>query len=169
VPDFLAAASGAVLLGGAGIWASRTYRQDRRLVNDELGSDDPTVRRGILENFGERSLASHAKALATLARTERDPEVLAALTELVSRRQWEPLDSPMLVELRARVSQLLAEAPTSGREQELEQEFDLSELVASVEEALGEAVRELRLNTDWGSFELRPDPARPSSPSTAYR
>lgn len=152
-----------VLLGIAFVWRWSSLRVPGRMLDVALANPDPQVRRAALESIGERWLGPHATVLVDLARRETDPEVIAALTTLVGRHQWEPADNPALVELRMLVLQWLDDAETGEPSLTAAQiEFEPAALLTWLSAVLGEPVRELRIHQAHGSAVAR----RPQLPST---
>jgi len=155
--DIAAAITGVVLLGGAFVWRASTRRHVARRLDCALDDPDPRVRRAGLESIGERWLGPHAAVLVELARRETDPEVIAAMTVVVGRHQWEPADSPALIELRTRVQRWLPD-PRAGEPSPsaAQVEFEPAAFLSWLTAILGEPVRELRIHQAHGSAVLRP-------------
>jgi hypothetical protein len=82
------------------LWRVVSSTSIRRLHRD-LADVNPRVRIHALKAAGGRELRLVADDLVVLVRTERDPAVLAALTELLRDTAWQPADAPAIVELRA--------------------------------------------------------------------
>ena len=98
-----------------------------------------------------------------MARKETDPEVMTALISLVGRHQWEPADRPALVELRKLVLHWLTDPEASKKAApDGTLPFDPAALLAWLTAALGEPLREIRIQRAEGSVVLRP-PAPPPS------
>ena len=65
-----------------------------------LGSLDPADRRAAVAVVSQQGVAGFAEVLMEHTRHEEDPSVLMAIADAVARNQWEPADSPPLVQLR---------------------------------------------------------------------
>ena len=153
-----------VLLLGAFVWRQRSRSLNGRQLDAALADADPQVRRAALESIGERWIGPHAVALVDMARKETDPEVMAALISLVGRHQWEPADRPALVELRKLVLRWLTDPEASNTAApDGTLPFDPAALLAWLTAALGEPLREIRIQRAEGSVVLRPPSPPPSS------
>jgi HEAT repeats len=99
-PEPAVLAAGAVMLALAWAWRAlaraRTSRQLRRAARHQ----EPWVRRAAVEVIAEQGLHRFAELLVERANDEDDPAVVEALALAIVRNQWEPADSPRLVQLR---------------------------------------------------------------------
>jgi hypothetical protein len=102
--DLVLVAAGAVLLCAAVAWRwrGRALRRDqvRARLKAALADPDPAVRKAAVAVSAQRGLSELAELLLDASARERDEEVLDAIAEAVARNQWEPLDDPVLLELR---------------------------------------------------------------------
>jgi len=107
VSSAVAAAGVALLAGGIGWrWAHR-HRSDRHLI-ELLNDPRPPVRQVAAGIAGQHGIRRHAATLIARAGVEDDALVRRTLAEAVARNQWEPLDTPDMVELRFWASSVLA-------------------------------------------------------------
>src|SRR5438093_6591452 len=79
-----------------------------------LSSPDPANRRAAVAVVSQQGVARFAEVLLNHTRYERDPTVLMAIADAVARNQWEPADSPPLVQLRMWAQRYLDEEDEAG-------------------------------------------------------
>src|SRR2546421_1463734 len=114
----LVAGVGLALAAALWHWLGRAHRRRRarRSLGAALADRDPAVRRSAVAEVGSQGLSPFADLLLRCASTERDPTVKRALAAAVARRQWEPLDSPAVMELRLWAHRLLEEPQVTETE-----------------------------------------------------
>jgi len=91
---------GLALLSAAVAWRLVRALRVRRGVRAGLTDGDVDVRVAAVTQAAELGLATTAPALLRAARSEEDPDVLAAIVRSVAARQWEPASTGKIVELR---------------------------------------------------------------------
>jgi carbamoyl-phosphate synthase large subunit len=95
----LLAVGSLLIVLGAG-WRVVVTRRVRRRLLSLLGSADPATRAGALAILVAEGIERFAPALLRMSDTEKDPAVLKALAEVVSRTQAMPARTPDLITLR---------------------------------------------------------------------
>jgi carbamoyl-phosphate synthase large subunit len=97
-------ATGIVLAVAGVLWRrvsrSRDRRRVRRSLEVALDAGDAAVRSSAIAAAGAQGVSLFADLLLRCAATETDPTVIRTLAATVARQQWEPMDSPAVVELR---------------------------------------------------------------------
>ena len=97
--EVLLAVGSLLIVVGAG-WRVIVTRRIRRRIISLLGSADPATRAGTLAILVAEGIEHFASALRRMSETEKDPAVLNALAEVVSRTQAMPARTPDLISLR---------------------------------------------------------------------
>ena len=82
------------------VWRTMVRRRALSALQWALGSFDASDRRAAVTVVSQQGVARFAEVLLEHTRHERDPTVLMAIADAVARNQWEPADSPPLVQLR---------------------------------------------------------------------
>lgn len=163
------AAAGALLAGGALLWRVRARRRARRSLTGALTDPDPTVRRSALMTVGSHGLGPFVDVLLARARDEQDPDVRRTIADVVLHNQWEPADTPALVDLRLWAHtergtrpppDVRAESRTTGSATAPKatspagsEPCDAATLVSRLERALGQRVLAFRLDVDGDRVE----------------
>jgi hypothetical protein len=97
-------AAGGVLVVLAFVWRLLTLRNRRARVRARLeaalADPTPSVRRAAITVATQQGLSPVAGPLLNAILSETDPTVLDAIALAVARNQWEPLDHPLVVEVR---------------------------------------------------------------------
>jgi hypothetical protein len=99
-PDPLVLAAGALVLAWAWAWRALARMRTRRHLRRAARHEQPWVRRAAVEVIAEQGLHRFAELLVDRIHDEDHPAVREALALAIVRNQWEPADSPMLVQLR---------------------------------------------------------------------
>lgn len=99
-PDPLVLAAGALVLAWAWVWRALVRMRTRRQLRRAARHEQPWVRRAAVEVIAEQGLHRFAELLVDRIHDEEHTEVREALALAIVRNQWEPADSPMLVQLR---------------------------------------------------------------------
>jgi len=84
----------------AAVWRIMVRRRAVYTLQWALSSPDPADRRAAVAVVSQQGVARFAEVLLNHTRYERDQTVLLAIADAVARNQWEPADSPPLVQLR---------------------------------------------------------------------
>jgi carbamoyl-phosphate synthase large subunit len=79
---------------------SRDRSRVRRSLDVALRAGDAAVRSSAIAAAGAQGLSTFADLLLRCAASETDPSVIRTLAATVARQQWEPMDTPAVVELR---------------------------------------------------------------------
>lgn len=99
-PDPLVLAAGALVLVWAWAWRRLVRMRTRRQLRRAARHKQPWVRRAAVEVIAEQGLHRFAELLVERIHDEDHPLVREALALAIVRNQWEPADSPVLVQLR---------------------------------------------------------------------
>ena len=100
-PELILGCVGVVMLVAALVWRMRAGRQTVDRVRLALLDADPNVRQAAIKLAAERGLSRYADLLLERTRQETSTSpVLATLAATVAQRQWEPADSPEMLDLR---------------------------------------------------------------------
>ena len=88
---------------------------EKNAVKKLLSSPNPAERLAGVKLAAQEELGRHVRALRRLASSEKNPEVLRELAEVVARHQWEPSDDADVIELRLWAHRYYSERiPTRG-------------------------------------------------------
>jgi carbamoyl-phosphate synthase large subunit len=79
---------------------SEEKRWVRRSLEIALNAPDPAVRSSAIAAAGTQGVSAYAELLLRCAARETDPGVIQTLATTVAHQQWEPMDSPAVVQLR---------------------------------------------------------------------
>lgn len=148
-------------------WRARHRRRQTERARTGLESPEPEERLQAIDLIARTGVNAHAPKLLAAAGCEQDPAVRAALVDLVARFQWEPVDGPVVAELREWASQ---EADRLGGLSLTSPVVGLAPrgagatggpLIDRVETALGERVSWLSVDDENGSLLVNRPPAGP--------
>ncbi len=93
---------------------------EKNAVKKLLSSPNPAERLAGVKLSAQEELGGHVRALRRLLSSEKNPEVLRELAEVVARHQWEPSDDADVVELRIWAHRYYSERiPTRGPDMNL--------------------------------------------------
>jgi carbamoyl-phosphate synthase large subunit len=88
---------------------------EKNAVKKLLSSANPAERLAGVKLAAQEELGHHVRALRRLSSSEKNPEVLRELAEVVARHQWEPSDDADVIELRIWAHYYYSErVPTRG-------------------------------------------------------
>jgi len=96
------------------VWRTMVRRRAISSLQWALGSFDAADRRAAVHVVSQQGVARFAEVLLAHTRQEDDPTVLLAIADAVARNQWEPADSPPLVQLRMWAQRYLEEEDEAG-------------------------------------------------------
>lgn len=148
---------GLVVLAGLA-WRFRFHRTGIPTLRSVLADPDPKVRAAAVDQIGT-SVEAFAPELVNLARRERVPEVNEALARLVDRLDHGPattMSSADLTELRDRIrARSNVDGPLTADQAVPWRSGRAAELLAQLEQALGDKVTRLRVLTPAGMFDLK--------------
>jgi hypothetical protein len=91
------------------VWRTMVRRRAVSALQWALESFDAADRRAAVAVVSQQGLARFAEVLLAHTRREDDATVLLAIADAVARNQWEPADSPPLVQLRMWAQRYLEE------------------------------------------------------------
>ena len=97
------------------VWRTMVRRRAVSSLQWALASFDPADRRAAVAVVSQQGVARFAEVLLRHTRQEEDRSVLLAIADAVARNQWEPADSPPLVELRMWAQRFLEEEENEPR------------------------------------------------------
>ena len=88
---------------------------EKNAVKKLLSSPNPAERLAGVKLAAQEELGRHVRSLRRLSSSEKNPEVLRELAEVVARHQWEPSDDADVIELRIWAHRYYSErVPTRG-------------------------------------------------------
>ena len=97
------------IIVAAVVWRTMVRRRAASALQWALESFDAADRRAAVAVVSQQGVARYAEVLLEHTRHEEDPTVLMAIADAVARNQWEPADSPPLVQLRMWAQRYLEE------------------------------------------------------------
>jgi len=96
------------------VWRTMVRRRAVSSLQYALGSFDPADRRAAVHVVSQQGVSRFAEVLLEHTKNEDDPTVLLAIADAVARNQWEPADSPPLVQLRMWAQRYLDDEEGAG-------------------------------------------------------
>jgi hypothetical protein len=150
--DVVVVLIGLALTAAAIVWRRARSRSGTDDLREGLKDPDPSVRVRSLVVIQREGLDRHCAALLDHVRSERDPQVIAAIRALVAHHAWEPTSAPnaeTLNELRQWAKGAAAQQPTSAD--------DFTTVVQTVDRLLvdGEDLESLTLASADQEFSLK--------------
>jgi carbamoyl-phosphate synthase large subunit len=115
---------------------SQERRRVRRSLEVALSARDPAVRSSAIAAAGAQGVSAFAELLLRCATRETDAGVIRTLAATVARQQWEPMDSPAVVELRLWAHRHRPESGQPGQAEEPERKAPVIHLVMPEARAL---------------------------------
>ena len=98
--EIIALGAGGLIMIGVIAWRVRARRRPVVMLRRALLNPDVATRRAAVSIAAERGLRPYVQVFAERTRNETDPSVLDAMAEAVARNQWEPANTPALLQLR---------------------------------------------------------------------